>query len=117
MKIIDQNGIELATIDESLGYLIPDKIFVEHHEAVSAVPEQFHYEVEREYPNGGKDLRKVVDVPGVAAVPAWDEYEDVQRFVPYTEAELEAQSAPSQMDIIEAQVLYTALMTDTLLEV
>ena len=45
---------------------------------------------------------------------AWydDDYEDVLVYTPIPEEMLR----PSQLDIIEAQVTYTALMTDTLLE-
>ena len=46
---------------------------------------------------------------------AWadDEYEEVQMYVPNQETI----GAPTQLDRIEAQVAYTAMMTDTLLEV
>lgn len=46
---------------------------------------------------------------------AWadEDYEEVQMYVP----DQEATEAPTQMDRIEAQVTYTAMMTDTLLEV
>ena len=30
-----------------------------------------HYETVAEYPNGGRDVRKVIDVPGVPAQAAW----------------------------------------------
>ena len=47
---------------------------------------------------------------------AWadDDYEVIQRYVLYKEEEA---PSPTQLDIIEAQVTYTAMMTDTLLEV
>ena len=41
------------------------------------------------YPNGGKDVKKVIDAPGVEAKEAWDEYETIQRYMLYTEEELE----------------------------
>lgn len=44
-------------------------------------------------------------------------YEDCQIYVPYTEEELAARNQPSQIDCIEAQATYTAMMTNTLLEV
>ena len=46
---------------------------------------------------------------------AWadDDYEECQMYVLHQEAN----EAPSQLDRIEAQVAYTAIMTDTLLEV
>ena len=105
--------------DLSLGYL-KDDIRIQHHEAIEGVEEQWHYEVIAEYPNGGKDVEKVIDVPGVEAVDAWDEEVAIKIYVPYTKEELDAMEAernkPSQLDIIEAQVTYTAMMTNTLLE-
>ncbi|MCM1437797.1 MAG: hypothetical protein NC131_01105 [Roseburia sp.] len=71
-----------------IGYLKADRLFIAHHEAVSEMKEQGHYETIKEYPNGGKDLKWVVDVPAIEAKDAWDEYEDIQVYVPYTEAEL-----------------------------
>lgn len=60
-----------------------------HHEASAGIPEQFHYEVIREYANGGKDVKKIIDVEGVPAKEAWDEevYEKV--YIPYTQKELD----------------------------
>ncbi len=87
MKIIDENSIELEKADLKKGYLKED-VLVKHHEAIEGVEEKFHYETIAEYPNGGKDVKKVIDVPGVKAVEAWDEYEDVLRYVAYTEVEL-----------------------------
>lgn len=121
MRILDINGIEISSPDLALGYLTEEEIFVAHHNAVDAVEEQWHYEVIAEYPNGGKDVQKVVDIEGIEAREAWDEYENIQRYILFTEEELKAKeeelNRPSQLDIIEAQVTYTAMMTDTLLEV
>ena len=46
---------------------------VVHHDAVQHVEEQGHYEVVALYPNGGKDVRWVVDVEGVVGHDAYDE--------------------------------------------
>ena len=78
--------------DLTLGYLKPDTR-TEHHEAVEGVTEVWHYETVAEYPNGGKDVRKVVDVPGVAAQAAWDEEIPIQIYVPYTQEELDHMEA------------------------
>lgn len=91
MRILDKNNVEIQTPDYERGYLIEDKSFVAHHEAVEAVEEKGHWETVAEYPNGGKDVAWVVDVPAVEAKEAWDEYEDVLRFVEFTAAELAAQ--------------------------
>lgn len=98
MRIIDKNGNELASPDLSAGKLVEEQIFITHHEAVEAVEEQWHHKVVQEYPNGGKDVRKVVDVPAVEAKEAWDEYETVLRYVPYTEEE---KNAPKELSIEE----------------
>lgn len=88
MRILDINNTEIVNPDLSLGRLVEEKIFVAHHEAVQAVKEQGHYETIAEYPNGGKDAVWIVDVEGVQAKDAWDEYEDIYRYTPYTEDEL-----------------------------
>lgn len=88
MRIFDNNNVELFEYDKTKGILKEDQLFVKHHEAIEAVEEKGHYNTIIEYPNGGKDVEWVVDVPGVRAKEAWDEYEDILRFIPFTEAEL-----------------------------
>lgn len=91
MKIIDETGAVITAPDLELGYLVEDTETV-HHDAVEAVEEVSHYETIAEYPNGGKDVRKVVDVPGVDAKDAYDEEVEVQRYILYTSEELAAQA-------------------------
>lgn len=109
MKIFDSNNVEIESPNLSLGYLTEDKILIAHHEAVEAVEEQWHYETVAEYPNGGKDVAKVIDTPGAEAKDAWDEYETIQRYVPYTEEELaameEARNKPTQQDDVDAMMI------------
>lgn len=88
MRILDENNIEIKEPDFTKGYLKADSLFVRHHEAVEAVEEVGHYETIREYPNGGKDVDWVIDTPAVEAKDAWDEYEEINRFVPFTEKEI-----------------------------
>ena len=138
MKIYDETlTTELDSPDLTLGHLEPSKRLVKHHDAVHR---QYHYEimegtVSEQCPNG---LRR--EVEDVAAAAAWDEYEDVQKYVPYTEAELaeiaekkaaeeaqakadaevaakaEQEAKIAKIDAIEAQATYTAMMTDTLMQ-
>lgn len=150
MKIYDEDlKIELIKPDLDKGHLVPARRLVAHHEAVERV---FHYEimagtVAEDCPEGLR--QEVTDIPARAA---WDEYEDVQRYVPYTEAELTEKTAESErkaaeekaqqeaiekaqaeaeakaqaekeqaekiarIDSIDAQVTYTAMMTDTLMD-
>jgi hypothetical protein len=89
MKILDQQGNEVLNPDLTKGHLKSDKLTI-HHDAVAAVAEQSHIEVIKEYSNGGKDVEKVIDVPGVLGCDAYDTYEDIERYIPYTAAELAA---------------------------
>lgn len=91
MKILDQNGNELTfdSVNFDKGYLVEESIFVTHHEAIEPVQEEGHWETIAEYSNGGKDVDWIIDIHAVEAVDAWDEYEDIHRYIEYTEAELE----------------------------
>lgn len=90
MKIIDETGVIIENPDLTLGYLVGDTEPLAHP-AQEAVAEIAHYETVAEYPNGGKDVRKVIDTPGVAAKAAWIEQVPIQRYVRYTAEELAAQ--------------------------
>lgn len=103
MKIIDSNGNPIEAPDLTKGYLKPETQTI-HHDAVAGVEEVSHYETET-LPDGtpaiyydadgrekGRDIRKVVDVPGVDPQPAWDEEVPVQRYILYTAEELAAQA-------------------------
>lgn len=103
MRIIDENGKEIASPDLSLGYLVEDKILIAHHEEIADVEEKWHYETVKVYNNGGKDVIKVIDVPGVEAKEAWDEYETIQRYIRYTEQEL-AEREEAKKNSLESRV-------------
>ena len=90
MKIIDENGAVVESPDLTLGYLTTSTEEITHP-AVEGVEEQWHWETVTEYPNGGKDVQKVIDVPGVPAQAAWTEQVPVQRYIRYTAEELAAQ--------------------------
>ena len=92
MKIIDEHGNPIANPDLTKGYLKPETQTI-HHDAVAGVEEVWHYVTIAEYPNGGKDVQKVVDVPGVTAKDAYDEEVEVQRYILYTADELAEQAA------------------------
>lgn len=89
MKILDLNDMIVNEKDykEEMGKLIEENRLIAHHPAQEYVEEQGHYEVLTEYENGGKDVEWVVDVPGQEAKEAWDEYEEILRLIPWTDAE------------------------------
>ena len=121
---------ELQNPDLTLGKLeIAQRVTV-HHESV---PASVRYEVmagtvTANCPDG---LRQEIATP---EQEAYDEYEEVQRYVPYTDAELAEISEKTQAEKsaaeqaakeeetrrdaaekLNAQVTYTAMMTDTML--
>ena len=90
MKILDETGAVVENPDLTLGYLTDDTQPLEHP-AQEAVAEVAHYETVAEYPGGGRDVQRVVDVPGVPARPAWVEQLPIKRYIRYTAEELAAQ--------------------------
>ena len=90
MKILDETGVVVENPDLTLGYLTDDTQPLEHP-AQEAVAEVAHYETVAEYPSGGRDVQRVVDVPGVPARPAWTEQLPIKRYIRYTAEELSAQ--------------------------
>lgn len=138
MKIYDAAlEHELQNPDLTRGKLEPARRVTVHHEAV---PASVRYAVmadtvTADFPDG---LRQEITSP---AQEAYDEYEEVQRYVLYTDAELaeiaekaqaekaaadaaakaaeeSAKAEASRRDAAEklnAQVTYTAMMTDTML--
>ena len=102
MKIIYETGIVLtAEPDLEAGYLVED-VEVVHHDAVEGTAPQWHRETAK-LPDGspaiyyrdgkeiGRDMVKVIDVPGVDPQPAWDEEVPLMRYIRYTAEELAAQ--------------------------
>ena len=88
MKVYNENKTKILTeYDLEKGYLKDDKL--EHTvPAVKGIEEKGHWEMVKEYENGGKDVKWVVDVAGVQAVEGHTEYENIQVYVPYTKSEL-----------------------------
>ena len=115
MRILDENNVEITAPDLTLGHLVEEEVFVAHHPAVEEVREQWHYETVYEYLNGGKDVVKVVDVPGVEAKDAWDEYETIKRYVPYTEEELAALEEARNRPTLESRVETLETTTDDMI--
>ena len=114
-EIYNENMERIENPDLTLGYLKPGTR-TEHHEAVEGMQEVWHYETVAEYPNGGKDVQMVVDVPGVEAKPAWDEETPIQIYVPYTQEELDRMEAERNKPTTEERVAQLEAQNETLLE-
>ncbi len=117
MRIFNEGKTEeLQAPDLNLGFLKEDKLFIAHHEAEEADDGEFHIEVLKEYKrtvkehvldeNGelptdpekivyeekeilvGRDIKRIWDRLPHPAREAYDEYEDILTYVPYTAEEL-----------------------------
>lgn len=109
MRVFNEDKTqELKEYDLNKGHLKLDKLFIRHHEAVEEIKEQWHYETIAEYPNGGKDVSKAIDVPYQAPQEAFDEYEDIYVYIPYTYEELEELNKPSELEILKREQEVTA---------
>lgn len=101
MRVFNEDKtIELKEYDLNLGYIKADTLTT-HIEATKGVEEKGHYVTVREYPNGGKDVEWIVDVPGVEAVEEHDETEEILVYIAYTEKELRRRSLEKERDEVE----------------
>lgn len=95
MRVFNQEKTqELTNYDLSKGYLKQDKLIIAFHPEQKAKEGSYHIE-EKNYPNGGKSIEKVWDILPTPYKKAYEEYEDIQVYVPYTEKEL------AQLEIVE----------------
>jgi len=97
--------LNLSELSEELGYLKSSTIH-HHIDAVEGVEEQGHYEVVAEYPNGGKDVEWIIDVPGIEAKPAEDYDEEIDIYIPYTEEELRKRNIEKRINELKG-LLYS----------
>ena len=114
-EIYNENMELIENPDLTLGYL-KSGTRVEHHNAIEGVTEVWHYETIAEYPNGGKDVRKIIDVPGVEAQAEWDEEIPIQIYVPYMQEELDRIDAERNKPTTEERVAQLEAQNETLLE-
>ena len=104
MRVFDETKTnELTEYDLKKGYLQMDKLFIAHHEETDGVDGATRYEV-TEYPNGGRSMRLVTVVEPVAPQKAYDEYEDIQVYIPYSEEEIEMRKAQKYESLVERYI-------------
>lgn len=110
MRVFDATKTnELTEYDLELGHLQNDKIVKEHHEAtptIEAVSAEARaqalqaggaevecigdkwYTVDAKFENGGKIVTEIKPIEAAPAKEAWDEYEKILVYIPYTSEEL-----------------------------
>ena len=104
MKIIDENGVELTEApDLTLGRLVDD-VEIVHHDAIAGVQQVSHYVPIEHLANGGTIVEEVIDVPSVDPQPAWDETVPIQRYIKYTQDELDEQARQQEHETKMAQM-------------
>lgn len=101
MRIFNQDKTqEITNPDLTLGYLVNDRLFIAHHEATPEIKMQGHVEpFTNEF--GLPDENFVIDVKYSPARDAWDEYENIQVYIPYTEEELNAKRIKDYEKFVE----------------
>lgn len=100
LKIYNQDKTKelfLEDLDLEKGYL-EFKEDVIWHDRQEGQEEKGHYEVIKEYPNGGKDVEWIIDEPGKPYQSAWTETIHYQIYIPYTDLELEKQELKKKLE-------------------
>lgn len=113
-----------SELDLSLGYLKPDKL-AKRHEAmpfmagISAEEKARqmiedglpikeirgkYYLVKKRYEGGGEEVEEIQAEPDTPAKEAWDEYEDIQVYIPYTEEELKERADAKKHAELKAEL-------------
>ena len=89
MRIFNENKTQELNEepDYGKGYLKHDKLFVAHHDATEAIAAVYEDRIVEEE-NGGISIYKDLVTHAVEEKDAWDEYEEIQVYVPYSENEL-----------------------------
>lgn len=88
-EIYNEDKVTIATnCDLAKGHIVDDTKVV-HYDAVEGQKEKGHYEVLREYPNGGKDVKWIIDTPRIIAKEAQDKEIPIKVYKLYTKSELD----------------------------
>lgn len=104
MRVFNQNKTqELTNYDLSKGKLADDTI-TRVTPAVDGQEEVGHYETVAEYPNGGKDVKWVVDKPYIEAKPAREEVEQILVYVPFSAEEQAEYDRAKYESLVESKI-------------
>lgn len=84
MKIYDTTKSKIITnYDLTKGWLKPDTILIHEQKAIE---EKSHYETFATFDNGGKSVRKIIDIEAQPYIP--EHIENIMIYIPYTDEEL-----------------------------
>ena len=104
MRVFNQDKTqELTAYDLNKGKLIADTITC-IVPAVECQEEVGHYETVAEYPNGGKDVKWVVDQPYIAPQTEREEVEQIQIYIPFTAEEQAEYDRARYESMVESRI-------------
>lgn len=109
MKIYNEDKtkqLQEQDCDLTKGYFIEENEVI-HHKAVKGKAEKGHYEVIKEYPNGGKDVEYIIDQAYVESKAAYDETIPVKRYVEYTKEEIKLHETTERVTRLREQLAAT----------
>lgn len=87
-KVYNQNKTEILTnYDLSKGELKQDTLEIKHAEQLE-IAGKGHYEIIKEYPNGGKDLKYIVEQEYKPAIKEYTEIKNILVYIPFSEEKL-----------------------------
>ena len=104
MKVYNENKTEiLTTYDLNKGYLKNDTIrkYISEKQQQKEVG---HYEIVKEYSNGGKDVKWIVEIPHQEYSPASEQIESIMCYIPYTENQLKVNEYYVQIDNLKQKL-------------
>ena len=104
MRAFNQNKTQELTIyhlnkgklvDDTIKTIIP---------AIVGQEEVGHYETIAEYPNGGKDVKWVIDQPYIEAQAEREEVEEIQIYIPFTAEEQSQYNQARYESLVESKI-------------
>lgn len=126
MKVYNREKTKILTdYDLTLGKLVGDKIVIVHHDAVAYQPaisiEEKVEEIKARggiveescglwaeitdvFENGARTAELIEETPAVEAKDAYDEYENILVYIPYTEEELEQEKIRRYEELVETLI-------------
>ena len=90
-------------LDFTLGYLKSDKRLLAHHDAVEGRNAVYVDRIVEEE-HGGISVYKDLASPAVKAKEEWDEYENIQVYIPYTAEELKERADKKRHAELKAEL-------------
>ena len=106
MRIFDETKtLELVEkqIDREKGYLKPDKLFIMHHEAVEGKEAVYSDRIEI-LPNGSTQTWKDLITPKIDSKEAYDEFDDIMVYIPYSKEEIEKIENKKRYDKLKLEI-------------